>query len=611
MFVDLSARHPEMASSLKWDRRTFILRYQHEGVSFATKTLPKLGKALDQALETRTFECPPEFETLKGTAIPRFLGGMLNVLFDPAGSLVHEDVMVVQSLRQLLFLVYKMEFPYTRAQELGVVNAFLETERDIQKLSIDAESPLIREARIVIASVLIGFNPFEIVPKHGPGSVATGEYLEDKWEFSRLYENIHRVYPYYDYFVAGGSREVLDRLEWFRGLDRQSSGCAKVVLVPKDSRGPRLISCEPLEYQWIQQGLGRALMHHLESNRLSMGNINFRDQTVNRLLARQSSIDGEYATLDLSEASDRVSLKLVRTLFDPWHLGELAKGDLIARKRYESTWDYERAIGNLQRFLPALEATRSSHTRLPSGEKVELLKFAPMGSALCFPVEALIFWALCVAAIRVGSAIPMATAGDEVKVYGDDLIVPTAYFDNVVGALESVGLLVNRSKSFHRGNFRESCGLDALSGVDVTPTRVKTLWSGKSTDSAAYASYISYANEFSRRGYKETARLLWEMLEFTYGEIPFVGPNSSLPGVEVSGPFSALQKNLSAGYRVRWNEQLQSVEVRGKYLSARRGNTRLDGWSRLLRYFSQGAGPEPDVVVHPRSTQIQTGWRRL
>ena len=393
---------------LKRDVEELTSRVAHEGVSFLTKTLPKLGKALDEGINTSSFTIPSNFKSSKGNrSIPAFMQEYFKLVFDDEGLLLETAcVDAIKHLRQVLFSVYKLELGYTETAKMQVISNFVETESELELGSDMWTQSLIETASHVAENVLMDFDPKSIVPRHGPGAVATGERLEEKWEFSRLYKSIHQVFPYYDYFIVGGGTELIDRLDWYKSLDRRESGEAKVVLVPKDSRGPRLISCEPLEYQWIQQGIGRKLVSHLESNPLTRGQINFTDQTVNQRLALQSSIDRRYATLDLKEASDRVSVDLVSGVF----------------KRTPN-------------LLRALLATRTTATKLPDGSVLPLNKFAPMGSALCFPVEATVFWCIAVAAIIRETRRPLNEVGHEVFVYGDDIIVPTIYADLVHASL--------------------------------------------------------------------------------------------------------------------------------------------------------------------------------
>lgn len=577
LFADLQQQYPTLRKSLCRDLETLISRISTEGLSFATKTLPRLGKMFDAALDSGQLEASPSFVKMKGSrTIPAFLQGMFSLLFTVEGFLVGGHPSVVKDIRQVLYLVYKLELPYSKKDECRVIDTFLENEEDLLQLTIsDAD---IAGPSEIVAEVLEGFDPKDILPKHGPGAVATGEKLDKKWLFSRLFDPIHQTYPYYDYFIAGGSRELLDRVKWYRSLSRETLGVAKVVLVPKDSRGPRLISCEPLEYQWIQQGLNTALVRRLESHRLTRGQINFSDQTVNRDLARESSQHHAFATVDLKDASDRVSLQLVRALIPK----------------------------PLLRFF---EAVRSHATRLPDGRVVPLAKYAPMGSAVCFSVEALCFWSICVHAVRKELHMTLSEAAQHVYVYGDDLVVPTLAFDAVLDALERVGLLVNKSKCCSRGDFRESCGMDAYKGIDVTPTRISTLWSCEPSSGQSLSSYTAYANDFWQKGYTRLATTIWKLLESVHGVIPRGTENSGFPCVVVDSPYEAERANCALRFRRRFNPAFQRFEYRVKCLIPFKESTTLESWPRLLRFQVGLHGERPDEVVHPRRTKVRERWR--
>jgi hypothetical protein len=148
---------------------------------------------------------------------------------------------------------------------------------------------------------------------------------------------------------------------------------------------------------------------------------------------------------------------------------------------------------------------------MPGGEILRTKKFAPMGSALCFPVECIIFAAIVEYAID--------RAGDPPKrslycVYGDDIVVETEYAEGVISALEEFGFTVNRDKSFYtitHLNFRESCGGEFLFGDDVAPVRIPRRFRGIRpdkclADAGHYEGLIDLAN--SLRTVSPTARLM-------------------------------------------------------------------------------------------------------
>ena len=570
------------SKTLARDCRTVSSRVASEGVSFLVRTLPKLGRALDQGLETGRLQLPREFrKESKGVSRPAFMQAYFRRVFDDQGCLLSSpDADAVRHLRQVMFMFYKLELPFSTSQANEVCTSFVETEIELEDFRVPC-TDVLDIATWIISEVFDGFNPFDIRPRHGPGAVATGERLDQKWTFGRYYYDLHSCYPFVTYMRTNFDH-TLDSWDEMQSLQRCESGVAKVVLVPKDSRGPRLISCEPLEYQWIQQGLGRSISDWLENHPLTSGRINFSSQEINRNLALKSSVDRSYATLDLKDASDRNSLDLVRYLF---------------RERLD--------------ILKCLEASRTTATKLPNGSIVSLNKFAPMGSACCFPIEAVCFWSIIVAARVFSERLTVSEAGVDSYVYGDDIIVPTNSASTCIQALESAGLVVNTSKSCIEGYFRESCGMDAFKGVQVTPIRIKTLWSGHRSDGSAYVSYVAYSNSLFEKGYTKASQYIVDLLTKMYGEqLPYGLSSSPFPCIEVSCPFLAEELNLHQ-LRSRYNAPLQRQEFYVRFVTPKKVQTKLDSWERLLRNVISGELVDPTNVVLPYSTQIKYGWKSV
>lgn len=440
-----------------------------EGVGFLTKTLNRLGKCFDQALAGgKRFDCSSTgFRPYKDTKLPRFLGEFFVTIFTKDGDLLLDpDAKSVGLVRQILVPFGKLKLPYEDSQEQEVIKAFKDAENDLTELSsyfkvlestCDTTTDLlsgkrwhggqienyrddqgvsfrplidvVRDAREALNQLFLAFDPSDIIPHHGPGAVATKQRNSGKFKWDNVSSRITDFYPYDEYFLSSKGH-VCDTYRDFNRVGNRDLS-ARVILVPKDSRGPRLISCEPVDFQWIQGGLSTAIVRLVESHPLTRGHVNFTDQEVNRNKAIKGSITGDDVTLDLKEASDRIHIDLVRLLFP-------------------------------KKVFTYLESCRSLSTELPSGEILPLRKFAPMGSALCFPVLALTVWAL------LHAAAPDDQTRKGLFVYGDDVIVPKAQASNAITTLESFGLLINRHKSCCSGFFRESCGMDAFKGIDVT-----------------------------------------------------------------------------------------------------------------------------------------------
>lgn len=555
--------------ALRHTLRRVKCRASSEGIGFLTKTMPRLGKAFDKALSGNAplNAIDLGFKPLKDSKLPRFLGEFFSRVLQPNGALLAEPCATsVAVLRQILFVFYKYKLPYTDDQKQQVISAFKRAEDDLATVESsieDLESSLVqsypstrrrsykspktrpevaREAKILLARLFASFDPKDIYPRHGPGVVATKQKLWEKFQWTNVSHRISSVYPLDAYFYASLGH-LCDRYQSFSGLTEVDHS-AQVILVPKDSRGPRLISCEPVDFQWVQQGLGRRIVELVENHWTTSSNVFFTDQTHNRVAARYGSENGRYATLDLKEASDRVSLALVRLLF-PSHV-----------------YTY-------------LEACRTSSTVLPDGKVLKLRKFAPMGSSLCFPILALTIWAILTA------AAPDTNTRERILVYGDDVIVPTAYAANAIEHLESFGLLINRDKSCTSGFFRESCGMDAFKGIEVTPVRLRTVWSSVPCPDV-YVSWISYSESFYKKQYYHTYDFIVSRLVAIYGAIPDVGMNLTCPSLMEVPPN---QKPI----RRRNNKRLQKVQYYVWDVKSPITKREIDGWSMLLRYFSEKA----------------------
>lgn len=232
-------------------------------------------------------------------------------------------------------------------------------------------------------------------------------------------------------------------------------GGNRVTTVPKNYKTDRTIGIEPDLNMFVQKGIGTMIRH-----RLRRVGVDLDDQTHNQRLARVGSVDGSLATIDLSSASDTISIAIVELLLPPdWYT--------------------------------ALKQCRCAKGVLPDGSEVVYRKFSSMGNGFTFELESLIFWALC-------SAVSEVSGIDGViSVYGDDIIVPTKVYPAVETILSFAGFTTNKKKTFADGPFRESCGKHYFKGCDVTPLYLRdrpTLWSD----------YVAYANKLRRH-----ARLSW------------------------------------------------------------------------------------------------------
>lgn len=202
----------------------------------------------------------------------------------------------------------------------------------------------------------------------------------------------------------------------------------RVTTVPKDSKTDRVIAIEPDMNIYIQKGIGSLIRSRLRS----VG-VNLNSQEYNQQLARIGSIDDSLATIDLSSASDSVSLELCR--------------ELLPTDWYE-----------------AICTCRSEKGVFPDGRVFTYQKVSSMGNGFTFELESLIFWAISQSVLDLHEVMDRRLA-----VYGDDIIISTSAVDPLIKILSFCGFTVNSKKSFVSGPFRESCGKHYFRGVDVTP----------------------------------------------------------------------------------------------------------------------------------------------
>lgn len=260
---------------------------------------------------------------------------------------------------------------------------------------------------------------------------------------------------------------------------------SRLAFVPKKAEISRVIFVEPTLNMFYQLGLEAILRKRLKQ----VYDLDLSTQQLkNRVMARKGSItpdDSRYdetfnlVTIDLSSASDSISLNMLR------------------------------------KFLPAhvlcwFELLRTKNVKLPSGELVETHMVSTMGNGYTFPLQTVLFTAICVACARwrgsqtklggrevtLGRSYLVKAASGELDllmrrrngreretgclltpfgVNGDDIIVHRHFASDVLRCLKLLGFKVNSDKTFIEGCFRESCGGDYFKGNPVRPVYVKKL----------------------------------------------------------------------------------------------------------------------------------------
>lgn len=482
-------------------------RSKNEGEEFLTVTLAGFCDAFERSLETGGCASVPFPNFRKRGGYPLFLGGMLTHIFCDKGRTVRPDASVqcIQAVRQVCRCVSKLFEVCDQRYIDRSVEQFRTCEQELEEQWLDPR--LLRElessAAVFFGDELSALDEacfcLALEPKHGPGATADGLVGNDKFSNRIWSRRLEDVAPATEMLLPSYRREHAEALEI---LEPEDEPPVKVTAVPKTARKARIIAIEPTYRQWAQQGVLSVFRRVL--NGLT---VDLSSQEHNRSLAREGSISGLWATLDLSEASDRVHLDVVKAVF----------------RRYPH-------------LLAYLLASRGTTARLPSGEILHLRKFASMGSATCFPVESLVFAIIALNAVKkaVDSSsrerCPQGGYRGTVRVFGDDIIVPTRFVHHVVRDLVALGNKPNPSKSFWNGKFRESCGGEFYNGEDVTFSKLRKRLPRSHHDAAEILSLVAFRNHCYDRGYWSVASKIDERFSSLGVPMPIVEASSAIAG---------------------------------------------------------------------------------
>ncbi len=565
------------------DKKTVMARTNTEGISFLTITLPAFGKDFERALSQGSVD-PTMFAGFRRSGgLPLFLGGFLGHVFDRQSGILLDDVNfdAILATRQLTGMLAKVLIPCSSQRTKDAYSKFIETERALEEKQNEWTQAdylaFSRVANLLFGRVLSGADHLvsagQLIPKHGPGATADRLLGNEKFDMKLWTWRLDQVFPSSDYLIP--SPRYHAKLEEVEFVHPESELPVRVTEVPKTLKTPRLIAIEPTCMQFAQQAVAGALTELCESDDIVQRFITFRVQEHNQFLARIGSLDGSLATLDLSEASDRVSNQLVqRFLHGYTHLSE------------------------------AVQACRSLRADVPGHGVIPLAKFASMGSALTFPIESMVFLTLCFLGIEKGLGRRITLPDiirytGKVRAYGDDLIVPTADAAAVSATLVHYGFKVNENKSFSVGNFRESCGKEYFRGVDVSivkcrrefpesctgPTKPR-MKDYSSEEIHRIISLVEFRNNLYMRGFRSTCDFLDLMVRTVLPYFP--------DGKEGSPGLVRVVEGSIVSYDT-WDQDLHVGKVKAYVPRYKKRKTPLDDTGALLKYFlKQGLEPFAD-----------------
>lgn len=636
ILMDVSMAYPELRG-VDRDKARLTLLVESRGLGVFTLDLPSRESALLAGLESGLLCSEGTLVYSKKYRVPRLFAGLYMRIFDRQLRLrVDADVNAILFLRQLLVLGKKTEVPCSSGRESGAIREYIHVEASMvkptlgwsldslglgnanlhfsdlygsddslfpdgitnrQKLLLQrcqrAADFVAQELGIYCPDCVIESHRREGKPlglRHGPGAVAErGGRFFDKYRFTNWSAKLESMFPFSSYGKMPNDERV-------QPLNHEVP--ARMICVPKTAKGPRIIAAEPSEHMYVQKLMANWLEEKIETSIMGAF-INFRDQSASGKLVIKASLDRELATIDLSSASDRLSLYVV-----------------------------ERMFRSNPSFLRALHASRTRWLRLPTGECIELKKFASQGTALTFPVQTLVFFIIAMAVATNGdvSYEGFRKQVNKVRIFGDDIIIPNTGFAEVVDLLHMLNLKVNVEKSFSCGYFRESCGVDAFKGYDITPVKPKTTISDSPASRLAvldtsnnlfYKGYW-YASEQLRHRQRPRRQFAFGVVGKDAGATGYVsyslgtvlsrmfhaqtptlwdgtaeGPTANqLPGhvmwrnlhERLLGVFSSKSPARPNGFgKLRWNPRLHRIEVRRAAVSESSRVREYDhGYSGLL-----------------------------
>jgi len=510
LFRDAANLFPEFEKRLMFDLSYLQKRLDSEGDNFALFSLPLLGKALETTLITlKPFVSPCGFQLATNTVYPKFLSCFFEQLLTPEGSPLYSHRANCQGFRDAassLYVLRQILLSWSKCKDAECMESEEATIASFEKritspVVCSLSGKQISEIRKLISSITHddegrlhpSLAQWDSDPygRHGPGVVAGREKGKCKWSFQSIKGCDPLLYKW-------NRTSFID--------ERPAQPHARVISVPKDFRRRRIICIEPKELQFAQQGLMEILYDLCETSESTRKSITFKTQAKSQKL---SNVPG-YSTIDLKDASDRVSLKLCRLVF---------RDD----------------------FFRLVTRYRSRGLLFPNGKIVKPTCFASMGSALCFPIETIVFWAIARA------ATDFVQVAGSVRVFGDDIIVPTEAYDEVIKWLVASGAVINEAKSCHMTPIREACGTWYFGDYDC---RFEKIYHRTPASAESWLSLAKAGVRLSSNGFPLTGRaILHSCNEHSTWKVPY--GHMGIP------PYESCGKSI-----VRLNSNIQSYEVK-------------------------------------------------
>lgn len=246
----------------------------------------------------------------------------------------------------------------------------------------------------------------------------------------------HFQYPNYAYSNEMDTNE-------YRDLANQSH----VQAVPKSYKAARVIAIENSNNGFFLQSCRSALRRY----QLTTGGVDYFDsenQDRNAALAIENSVTHEMATVDLSSASDSITVALAR---------QVLPANVV-----------EAIISHRAEKLVYTDSYTAKDKKVRRQKRITSHIFLTSGNPCTFECEGIIFASIALAATHYVERM-LHKKLHKPSVFGDDCIVDVMVYDTFCEFLDKLGFKVNLEKSFTgSSDFRESCGTDAYKGQWVS-----------------------------------------------------------------------------------------------------------------------------------------------
>lgn len=359
---------------------------------------------------------------------------------------------------------------------------------------------------------------------------------------------------------------------------------SKLSFAPKTVDVSRMICVEPSLNMFMQLGLGAILEDQLGRH---FGVDLSVQPDLNRELARVGSLEGSYSTIDLSSASDSISMAFCEQFLPRAFMSWVR----LFRSRYL-----------MNGVLPDRE------------RKVELHCVSTMGNGFTFPLQTAIFSCIVSAASRARGVplkrFPLGTTyaklAQNYGVFGDDIICPTEVTPDVLRLLHLCGFVVNADKSFVEGHFRESCGRDYFHGHDVRGVYLKSL---RTTQDRYVA--INLLNLWTAKTGIYLPRTVKYLLKSTkYQPVPLADNEDA--GIRV--PFSMVdivRRDSDTGgviYRRSECNPSRIVIKEGEFILPAKEKSRLYNPNGLMQAFLRGDIRSGTISVRLDASRYRAKW---